>query len=421
MPAVSIQDQSSVVGVELERVSPKVPTLFERDDTFYADIEKRDVEVISSRDMRIPLELRPGGDFGYTDIDGGDLGRGTAPFFDKAVIGAVHMKIGFEWTYQAQVSTNDKRKAVLDSFRHLLSKAMPEFRRQVDAQCMTAGDGVLANPSAVSAGTGTNGGDVWTVPATDGYGVRLLRDGQLVGIYDSTLATKRGEARINFYDVENRIVHTFPAIAGVANTDKLVASGLTTPPVGIFGVPYHHNASTSGTWLGFTRSTTPQIVANRVNAAGALALPFARLAINKIGNRVGKNFLVKAKGYTHDCQKAAYEEIGQMTSIINKANREEGLNLYFGDDMQMAGVPLVTSFAWNKTRIDFVLPEVWGRAELCPPEFYTAEGKKIFVIRGGSGGVATAFIFYIIASFNLFVNNPAACSFIDGLTIPSGY
>ena len=65
--------------------------------------------------------------------------------------------------------------------------------------------------------------------------------------------------------------------------------------------------------------------------------------------------------------------------------------------------------------------EVWGRAEFHPAGFYEEEGRKIFELRGSSGGVAAASIFYLVASFNLFVDNPAGCSYIDGLTVPSGY
>ncbi len=418
MPVVT---EAQVLGTELERVSPKVPTLFDRDDVFYSSIEKRNVEVISSRDMRIPLEMRPGGKFGHYDPDGGDLGRGTGPVFDKAVISSVHFKMGVEWTKKAEWSTDEARKAVLNTFRHLLAKSMSEFRRHVDSACMTAGNGVLANPNAVVIAGGTAGGDLWTIPATDGYGIRLLRYGQPVGIYDTTLATKRGEAEINYYDIENRQVSTTPSFAGALATDKLVVSGLTAAPVGLFGVPYHHSNSTAGAWLGFTRLTTPEIIANAVNAAGALALPFARLALNKIGNRVGINNIPKVTAWMHPCQKQAYEELGQLASMIQKQPKAEALDFYFGDNMQMAGAPVKTSFSWDKTRIDFINQEVWGRAELKPAGFYEVDGQKIFPIRGASGGIAAAMIFYIVASFNLFVNNPAACSYIYGLTIPAGY
>jgi hypothetical protein len=202
-----------------------------------------------------------------------------------------------------------------------------------------------------------------------------------------------------------------------------VISGVTaTPPVSLLGVPYHHSNASTGTWLGFDRATTPEIRANRVDALGAaLALPFPRVAINKIGDRLGMDSIVKVTAWMHPCQKQAYEELGQLVSVIQKAPRQEGLDLYFNDNMQMAGAPIKTSFSWDKKRIDFIVNEVWGRAEMNAPGFYTVDGRKIFELRGASGGVATAQIFYITASFNLFINNPAACSYIDNLAVPTGY
>jgi hypothetical protein len=55
------------------------------------------------------------------------------------------------------------------------------------------------------------------------------------------------------------------------------------------------------------------------------------------------------------------------------------------------------------------------------PDFYEVEGRKIFELRGASGGVATSQIFYIAAAFNLFVDNPITGAFVTGLPIPSGY
>lgn len=414
-------NEAAVLGTELERVSPKVPVLFDFDDVFYSAIEKKNVEVISSRDMRIPLKLRPGGKFGQYDPDGGDLGRGSGPYFDKAVISSVHFKMGIEWTKKAEWSTDEARKAVINTFRDLLATSMKEFRRNIDSACMTAGTGVMAVGTTLSAGGGTNGADRWTVAATDGFGVRLLRYGMPVGIFNTGLTTKYGEAEINFYDLPNRIVDTYPALAGTASGNKLVVSGLTPTPVGIFGVPYHHSNADSGTWLGFGRDTVPEIRANRVTASGALALPFARLALNKIADRVGIDNIPKVTAWMHPCQKQAYEELGQMVSEIHKQPKDEALDLYFGDNMQLAGAPIRCSQSWDKTRIDFVNADVWGRAELKPAGFYEVDGQKIFPIRGASGGLATSMIFYLVASFNLFVNNPAACAYISDLTIPTGY
>jgi hypothetical protein len=102
-------------------------------------------------------------------------------------------------------------------------------------------------------------------------------------------------------------------------------------------------------------------------------------------------------------------------------NKSEGdLNMYF-DRMQFAGAPDKPSFSWDKTRIDFVSDEVWGRGEILPIGFYTTDGRRIFEIRSSSGGIAAADIFYMVCGMQTFVNNPAATSYIDVLAIPAGY
>lgn len=416
------QTESQVVAAELERVDPKVPILFERDAMFYANVEKRPVEKVSSRDMRIPLEIRPGGLFGYFDPAGGDLGRGEGPTFEKAVISTVSFKYAVEWHKKTQWSTDDSRKSVVDSVKHLLANSMKEFRRAVDAQLMTGGDGILATIAVVS-GTGPY---TLTMSSTDGFGTRLLRIGHKVNIYNSTAATSRttGDERpITSIDHENKIIVLGGGpITGIVAGDKVVASGLTgANPVGIYGVPYHHNNASTGTWLGLDRNTYPEIRANRINAAGSLAIPHARRALNKIGERLGMENGLKLKAWMHPCQAQAYEELGQTVSVINKGpSPTEKMDLYF-DIQQIAGVPIKKHYNWNKTRIDLVVDEVWGRAEMKPAGFYEEEGRRLFEVRGSSGGVAAATLFYLVASFNTFTNQPPGLSYIDGLTIPTGY
>lgn len=412
--------ESQVTALELERVIPKIRTLFERDDKFYSNIQKRDVERISNRQMRVPLELRPGGSFQYFNADGGDLGRGGGPTFDKAVLNCVFMSENIEYTKLAQWSTDDDRKAIVNGVRRLTATAFDELRRQLDAQLMQDGSGTLG---VVTSDTPAGGENVISL-ATDGFGARLVRYGQTVQVYDTTLATLKGSGVISFWDVENKIIHISPQVAGVGAGDKLVAAGLSAPASlpGLFGVPYHHSNASTGTWLGFSRSATPEIRSNRVNAASAaLTLPLPRLAINKIGNRIGIDNNFNPAAWMHPAQKQAYEEIGQLVSLIHKQPKEEALDMYFGDNMQMAGAPVKTSFNWDKTRIDFVVKEVWGRGEILPLGFYKTDGRNIFELRGASGGVAAADIFYLVIGTQTFVNNPAGTAYIDTLAVPTGY
>jgi hypothetical protein len=412
--------EAQVAALELERVIPKIRVLFERDDKFYSNIKKRDVEKISNRQMRVPLELRPGGSFSYFNPDGGDMGRGGGPTFDKAVLSSVFMLEAIEYTKLTQWSTDDERKAITNGVRRLTATAIDELRRQLDSQMMQDGSGTIGVISVVATAAGV---DTYTL-GTDGFGARLMRFGQTIQVFDTTLATLRGSGVITKWDVENKSIDVTPAIAGAIATDKIVTNGLTTPTSlpALFGVPYHHSNASTGTWLGFSRASTPEIRSNRVNAASnALSLPFPRLLMNKIGNRVGIDNDFKPAAWMHPAQKQAYEELGQLVIDIHKEPKDEALDLYFGDNMRLAGVPVKCSFNWDKTRIDFVVDEVWGRGEILPIGFYTTDGRKIFELRGPSGGVMTAEIFYMVVGMQTFVSNPAGTGFIDTLAVPTGY
>ena len=418
-----------VVNAEIERVRQKLPALFDYDDTFYRELEKRgDVEVVSSKDLRIPLEVRPGGKFGHFEPDHGDLGLGGGPMFDKALIPVAYLKYGVQYSTKLMWATDDKRKSGVNYFRHVLAKGMASFRRHIDTLAVGDGTGVLGTISAVTINTPA-GFDTLTL-ASDGFRARLLRYGQDISIYSANLGTKRvgGETPIVYYDGPTNTVRIATGvIAGIIATDKIVVSGLTaTPPVSLLGVKYHH--ASTGTWLGLDRATTPEIKGNEVAAGGALAISQVRLALNKIGDRVGELSSTgkgrKIQAWMHPAQLAAYEELGQAVTVMNRTvgERPSGMDLLFNDEnMRIAGMKINTHWAWDRTRIDLIDMESWGRAVMKEPDFYEVEGRRIFELRGPSGGVSTSQIFYLTAAFNIFTDNPISGAFITGLTIPAGY
>lgn len=410
--------ESNVDALELERVIPKIRVLFERDDMFFTNIKKRDVEQISQRLMRVPLEIRPGGSFQYFDPNGGDLGRGGGPTWDKAVLNSVFMSENTEYTKLVQWSTDSNRKAITNAVKRLTATAVDELKRQLDSQLMQDGTGSVGTILTATPGAGFD-----TYVLTADFGARLVRYGQTVQVFSADLNTNRGKGQITYWDVANSTIEVTPNIAGSTPTDVLVVDGITAPlslPA-VYGVPYQHSNSSTGTWLGFSRATTPEIRSNRVNGNNAaLSLPLPRLAINMIGNRVGLKNNFKPKAWLHPAQKQAYEDIGQAVIMIQKQAKEEGLDMYF-DKMQMAGASTEESYSWNKTRIDFVSDEVWGRGEILPIGFYKTDGRSIFEIRSSSGGVAASDIFYMVVGTQFFVNNPAATAYIDSLAIPAGY
>jgi hypothetical protein len=423
MPA---QTEADVAATELEKVEAALPDLFEVEDTFYSAVEKAsDVQVVSFREMRIPLKMWPGGKPGAFNPEGGDLGRGSGPKFDKAVISPVTTKHAIEWNLKAAWATDDRRKAIVDAVRENVAEAMAEYRRWLDCCAMTSGNGVLATISTVAANTPT-GFDTYT--CTSEYGVRLLRYNHNVTIYLSNLSAPRHanvtEIEIANIDYPNQTFATVTQTNRGQATDVVVHSGLSgANPVSFLGVGYHASNASTGVWLGLNRATYPQVRANAVNAAGALNLSHARLALNRMGDRLGQNKINKGKlkAWMHPAQVQAYEELGQLVQVINRTGgSSQGLDLYF-DVNQIAGVPIMKHFSWSKTRIDFMDMSVWGRAEVAPVEWFKVNGNRIHPIYGASGGLAATFVSYIVSSFNYFVRNPGLLSYVYGLTIPSGY
>lgn len=419
--------ETQVLATEMERIDPKVSTWFDRESKFYSRLEKKPVEIISGRDMKVVCELRPGGDFGQFNSDGGDMGTGTGSQYDKATINTIDLKIAFQWTSRSEWVTDDRRKSVVNTFKDTLAKGMKEFRRNVDSLCMQDGTGTLATVSAVSTNTPV-GYDTLTLQS-DGFRARLLRYGMKVDIFTPatsswTKKTSSGALAINYYDIVGSVVQV-PTGSGVAVNDVLVVEGTSTnPPMSINGVKYHNSNSSIGTWQGYNRATTPEVRAIRVAAGGSLSLPMPRLVLNSIGNRVGEDNMKKLEAWTHPAQIAAMEQLGQGVININKSAKEENLNLYFNveNGMNFAGCPGRASFSWDRSRIDFIDLNNWGRAVMHEPGFYKDKnGRYVFELRGASGGVAAAWLFYINTSFNVFVENPTGLGYIDTLTIPSGY
>ena len=407
---------SQVVALQLEKVRPKLPVLYERDDTFFSMIQKREVDRVSTRTARIPLQVQPGGSFGYASFDGGDLGRGSGTSYDYAQITPVGIRFAVEITKLVEYATNATDKAIENAAKRNVADAMKQFRRDLDASLQTSGNGVFAAVAGVSGST--------INLANTPFGARLLRENQRVQVYDSTLTTNRGSCTLLAVSkgLGQQQAVTVDAIpAGTTANDLLVIDGVSgAAPTFIYGIPYHHNSSTSGTWMGISRSN-PYAVANGVNANGAaLTLPPIRLAFNQIRQSVGVDSLGSLIWHGHPAQVAAYEELGFVISEIEKGGSNQDLDLLFRNKT-MGGVKIKENVHADTTRLDLVNLETWGRVEWLPIDFYEVGGSTVFPVYGASGGLAASYLFYLVTGVQFFIDNPKAVSSVTNLGLPSGY
>jgi hypothetical protein len=422
MPA---QANANVLALQLEKVRDKVPLLYERDDILLTMIQQRgDIEKISSRNMRLPLQVNPGGKAGSYNADGGDLGRGSGTAYDVAQVSPIFFRFAIEITKLVEYATTGRERAVENAAKREVANGMKQFRAFLDKLMQTAGNGVLGTISSVAGSTFT-----MTIP----YGAALVYPGQTIQIYDTTLTTNRNVAAgvtttvLTADPITTQQITVDNVPAGTVATDVIVHDGLTgAQPTSLFGIKYHQNNATTGTWLNLNRATYPiQLQTPRVNAGNAALTPAnVRLAINKVRKSLGINHLSKLIAYMAVEQEHAWENLGITVSQIIKEGGSGGgndLDLLFTGRKTMSGIPIKSSVNADQTRVDFLDLSHWGRAVLKDIDFYEVNGNTVFPIYGASGGIAASYIFYFDTAFQLWSDSPRSGAFIDTLARPSGY
>src|SRR5258708_16381419 len=96
---MAAQNNAQTISLQLEKVRDKVPLLYERDDVLLSMIQQRgDVEKVSSRNMRLPLQLVPGGKAWSYSADAADVGRGTGSTYDAAQASPLFFRFAVEIT-----------------------------------------------------------------------------------------------------------------------------------------------------------------------------------------------------------------------------------------------------------------------------------------------------------------------------------
>jgi len=423
---------AQTVAVQLEKVRDKLPLLYERDDILLTMIQQRgDVERVSSRNMRLPLQIRPGGKAGLANLDGGDLGRGSGTTYDVAQVSPIFFRHAVEISKLVEYASNSPEKAIENAAKREVKNAMGQFRAFLDKVMQTGGNGVLGTVSSVVT-TGLPAGVAAQINLNTPSGAALFYYNQTIQFYDPTLTTNRNVAgsvtsNVVLVDPFNKFIQIDAIPAGVAAGDNVVHDGLTgAQPVSLFGVPYHQTNATTGTWLNLNRATypvelaTPHVAGNNA----ALTPSVVRLAINKVRKALGTNQVGKLIAYTSLEQENAWEQLGISISQIIKegaGGRASDLDLLFTGDLTMAGVPIKSSINANQARIDFLDLSHWGRAVMQDIDFYDVGGQTVFPIYGASGGLAAAYIFYFVTGFQVWNESPRSGAYIDSLAIPTGY
>jgi hypothetical protein len=422
------QTNAQVAALQLERVEDVIPILYERGEETLNLIEKADDVEVSTVDLRLPLQVNPGGDGGYYNPDGGNLGLGNAESYDKALVNPVYIKMGFAINTLTQYATDSSRKAVAKSTNRVVENGLAQFKSFLDKLLNASPSGVLGTISAIN-------GNILTISVPTG--AQLFYNNQSILVYDSTITINRNaNAQVKSTVLAADPVTTQTIVldnlpAGTVAGDVILAAGLVgANPQVLFNIKYHQNNATTGTWLNMNRANYPvQLATPRVNGnSGALVPMQPRLAVNKIKKSLGLTKLGKLRAHMAVEQSHAWDQLAVTVQIIDRAQRETGegqdmsIRGYKSDAGTMCGVPILEAQNADQTRVDFLDLSVWGRAVIKAMGFFKgANGKVWHQGYGNDGGIAAFMMFYYDYCFQVWTRNPRKGAFIDSLSRPQGY
>jgi hypothetical protein len=215
------------VALQLEKVRDKLPLLYERDDILLTMIQQRgDVERVSSRNMRLPLQIRPGGKAGLANMDGGDLGRGSGTVYDIAQVSPIFFRHAVEITKLVEYASNSPEKAIENTAKREVKNAMAQFRSFLDKVMQTNGNGVLGTIGSIVT-TGLPSGVAAQFGMAKPPGAQLFYYNRTVQVYDPTLTTNRGSANVLLVDPFNSLLQVDALPTGTSVNDVIVHDGLT--------------------------------------------------------------------------------------------------------------------------------------------------------------------------------------------------
>lgn len=433
---------ADVVAAQLEKVNKSLPDLFENSDTLSAWLRKQakkerisgfnSLQLTGSAGMnsfRIPVKTTPGGDYRAVNIDGGDFGGGSAMKLSYMTIGFFATALVVYLTQLELDATASDTQSVLNVLKKQLDSMLSEAHWYDDSGMFGDGTGVLAAANGTGAPSGTNP----TYQLEPNFGPQRLRVGMPVGVWDTTLATYKnsGTVRVASFDVNAKTVTLSGTVTSPVNTDKITFDGLSASAplsVGSYrnGIYTFQNTATSGSTLGLSRSTTPEIVTPSVNASGPLVPAHALLLQDTIIQRRDENAYRNLVGLLHQTQRAALMLNGIAISEWQRGSKDKMIDLVPENTKADSTVPLAgvlhrVAKKADRSRVDWINTKTYGFAELHPPKFHEVNGQRIFEDRSSTGTVKAAQYTIFKQADNLYNEDPGAGGVIYNLTLPTGY
>lgn len=383
-------------------------------------IKKGEVTRIGERDFRIPFQKTFGGRFGAFDLQMGDMGRGTQPLGDKMIGTYFSTRLNFEFDMLTIKATENKAVSFTDPFKDSVARGFYEFQLYIDKLYHTDGTALLATATAHSSASGSS---VYTLDTL--FGAQRLRVGQYVNVYGAALTTLKTASVLYIRSINTaaRTVTLSGIVPGASSTDTITFEGVSgNNPPGMRGIYYWINSAASGSTAGINRALEPEIISNSVDGSATGPTAEAVLALNdRILMRRGEP-ATGIVGIVSPAQRAAifsnvmsiqsYDLSRSSAQVVDRLPALKGRQTFM-----WGNTPHMLDIHQDASRIDYFDPTEFGRAQLCPMEFFETPGtnQRFFPLYAGSGAPAAGVWFSLILSEDLYHTNPGNTGTLFGL------
>lgn len=405
-------------AAQIEAIRPQMAQIMLLSSILWGKMEERtDLTAVSSRPTRVPIQPITGGAFSVGQFDGQDMGTGSGPQEVTGYLSCAFYLQASQYTALSAWATDTSGKSVKDYVSLTHQQAFETFGGYMDV--LVQKDGSNTIDTVVAVGTGY----------LQVNSANFFQSNQLVDIWTAVSGSFVTTLQIQDEDIQQNFIYMTTAIPGTVTSGMVImahgASG--QPNVGIFGLQYYNVASNTGNFMGIPRASLPgRFTAANVNLGGSSLTPAAVRAIQgQIFNNMGGKALKEQNPVAH-CgydQVMAWENLALTTQsiIYNEMKGNESADMLKRDPASsMAGRPMLPNPRATPGRIDFIDLKNFWRLQIKAPDYYDVNGQTVFPVIGGSGGLQSQNLFYVVYGGQIGMTSSRVSGFISNAAIPKG-
>jgi hypothetical protein len=255
-----------------------------------------------------------------------------------------------------------------------------------------------------------------------------FQDNQILDVY--TAATPPvfvASIQIQSVDIANNMIWLTTAVpAGVVGGTGLYVSGSSAQSgSGLFGLRTYQVAGNSGTYMGIPRASWPgKFSTPNINLGGKALTPaiVRALQANQILALGNDNDGADNVAHCNVDMQSAWENNALLTQrvYVDKSGAGSPDMLASKPLTEIAGRRMIINVRATPGLIDFLALKHWFRIETKATDYYEVGGQTIFPAYGGSGGLASSMLFYLVIMCQIGNGQPRQGAYMNNIAVPTG-